>query len=184
MLLKIILSLGLLLHVSHSTAQRIIFSGNFENKQIDSSWQIVTGNWRIGDVDELKIAPAENGFRYVLLSYSNDFTAHNIIRLSVDLPDSLKAKKIKINFSYYILANVVGTKIETEFYQKEIKDGLRGNLWVDFLYRKIGRWSVYQKTVNIPAGANTVRIEFYGLKSSGTKKSIVCFDNIVISYLK
>lgn len=165
-------------------SQKIIFSDNFEHQKIDSAWQIATGNWRIEEADELRIAPAENGYRYVLLSYSNDSTGHNTIRLSVDLPDSRKAKRIRLSFSYYILTNVKGTKIETEFYEKEIKDGVRGTRWVDFLYRKKGRWSPYQKTVNIPAGANQVRIEFYGLKSSGEKNRLVCFDNVVISSLK
>src|SRR5688572_16467339 len=123
--------------VQVSSAQKIIFSDNFEEKKIDSSWQIVTGNWRIGDVQELRIAPAEKGFQHVLLSGGEN---DNIIRLLLDLPDSLQGKKIKLSFSYYILSKVAGTKIEAEFYQKEIKDGLRGRLWVAFLHRKPGRW--------------------------------------------
>lgn len=168
--------------VHYAAGQQVIYAANFEDKKIDSSWQIVTGNWRIGDVEELKIAPAESGRRYVLMS-GQGYADDNVIRLFVDLPDSLKAKKIKLSFSYYILANVVGTKIESEFYQKEIKDGLRGRLWVDFLYRKKGRWSYYQKTLTVPAGANEARIVFFGFKSE-MKDMIICFDNLVVSALK
>jgi hypothetical protein len=39
------------------------FSDNFESKQIDSSWQMVTANWRIGNVQEIRIALAEGGYQ-------------------------------------------------------------------------------------------------------------------------
>jgi hypothetical protein len=172
------------LTASCSSAQKIIFSGNFENKRIDSSWQIVTGNWHIADVQEMGIAPAEGGYQYVLCSGGNGHIGDNIISLIVDLPDSIRSKKIRISFSYYILANAAGTKIEGEFYQKEIKDGLRGKPWVADLFLKKGRWTVFQKILTIPAGANSVRMTFFGLESSGKTDRIVCFDNIIISSLK
>jgi hypothetical protein len=55
-----------------SSAQKIIFSDNFESNKIDSAWQIVTGNWRIGYVDEMRIAPSEGGYQYVLCSGGNN----------------------------------------------------------------------------------------------------------------
>ncbi|MBS1918985.1 MAG: hypothetical protein JST17_01915 [Bacteroidetes bacterium] len=131
----------------------------------------------------MRIAPAENGYRYMLLSGGKGYTGDNIIRLIVDLPDSLKAKKIKLSFSYYIPANVMGTKMEVEFIQKEIKDGRRGILWVDLLRRVKEKWTAYQKTVNVPAGANSVYITFFGFKSSGDKDRMVCFDNIAVSWI-
>lgn len=183
MVLKKFLLIIFILDSCYSAAQKIIFKDNFENKKLDSaSWKNVTGNWLIGDVQNLRIAPAENGYRYALLA--GDQVGDNNISLFVNLPDSLRAKKIKLSFSYYILANLKGTKIEVEFYQKEMKDRLRPISWVYFLYRAKGRWSVFQKTLTIPAGANQARIIFYGFQSSGMKDRIVCYDNVVISTLK
>jgi hypothetical protein len=185
MLLKNILPLIYIFCVHNSAAQKTIFSDGFEDKQVDSiRWQNVTGNWRVEGVDDLRIAPAENGYRYVLCSGGKDYVGDQIIRLIIDLPDSLEPTKIKLSFSYYILADVSGTKIEAEFYEKEIKDGRSAPLWVDFLHRAKGRWKDYRQTLNIPAKANVAYITFFGLKSSGVKDRIVCFDNIVISALK
>ena len=183
--LKNILLLIFIFNAHFSVAQKTIFSNGFEDKQVDSTrWQKVTGNWRVEGVDDLRIAPAENGYRYVLCSGGKDYAGDQIIRLTLDLPDSLKATKIKLSFSYYILADASGTKIEAEFYQKEIKDGRSAPLWVDLLHRAKGRWKYYKQTLNIPAKANIAYITFFGLKSSGVKDKIVCFDNIVISALK
>jgi hypothetical protein len=179
-----VLVIALLLSVQFAAGQRIIFSDNFERQIIDSSWQIVSGDWSVGDVQEFRIAPAEKGYRYMLYSGSKNYTGDNIIRIAVDLPDSLKAKKIKLSFSYYILANASGAKIEVEFYQKEMKDGTRGPLWVDLLRRVKGRWSPYQKTLTIPPRANLIYITFFGFNSSGKKDMIICFDNIIVSALK
>ena len=62
MLIKIILPVIILLLARISVAQKIIFSDNFEIINLDSAWQIVNGNWRIADVQELRIAPAEGGY--------------------------------------------------------------------------------------------------------------------------
>ena len=185
MLLKNILPLIFIFYAHYSAAQKTIFSNGFENKQFDSSQlQTITGNWRVEGVDDLRIAPAEKGYRYVLCSGGKDYVGKQMIRLVIDLPDSLKAKKIKLSFSYYILADASGIKIEAEFYQKEIKDRRSAPLWVNFLHRAKGRWKYYKQTLNIPAKANSAYITFFALKSSGVKDRIVCFDNIVISALE
>jgi hypothetical protein len=167
----------------HLSAQEFLISQNFEDRLIGPAWQVVSGNWHIADVQEMRIAPAENGFQYVLCSGGPGFIGRNLIRLNVDLPDSAKATKIKLSFSYYILANAPGTTVEAEFYKKEQKDGLKGKLWQADLRVK-RRWIEFQKILEIPAGANIVRIVFYGLESSGKATRIVCFDNIIISALK
>ncbi len=165
-------------------AQQTIYSANFENNKMDSCWQIVTGNWHIDDVQKMRIAPAEGGHQYVLCADNNGYIGNNIIRLMVGLPDSFELRKIKISFYYYILADTQGTKIEGEFYQNEIKDGLRGKPWVSYLPSRKGRWNVFQKTLTIPAKANSLRIVFYGLAPSGKKGRVVCFDNISIELIK
>ncbi len=166
------------------SAQQIIFSDNFENKKIDSCWQIVTGNWRIDGVDQLRIAPAENGYRHVLCSGGRGYIGDQIVGLIVNLPDTGSFKKIKISLSCYIMANAPGTKIEGAFYEKEIKDGLRGKRWVANLLRMKGRWTAFSKTLTIPAKANSLRLTFFGLESSGIKDRIVCFDTIAITAFK
>lgn len=184
MSLKKILPVILILCANASLAQKNIYSANFESNQLDQAWQIVTGNWYIGNVEQLRIAPAENGYQYMLCSGGKNHIGDNIIQLSVDIPDSIKALTIKLSFSYYIFANAPGTRVEGEFYQKEMKDGLRGKVWTADLHRIKGRWTTFQKTLKIPAEANTVRIVIYGLESSGKTDRIVCFDNVIISALK
>jgi hypothetical protein len=179
---KTILFLFLVICVRHSAAQKILFSDSFENKSIDSSWQVVTGNWHIGDVQEMRIAPAEGGHQYVLCSGHNGNASDNMIRLIVDLPDSLQQKKITLSFYYYSMVNASGSKLEGEFYQKEIKDGLRGKPWSAGLPLKKGRWIFFQQKLIVPKKANSLRVVFYGLESSGKKDPIVCFDNILVSF--
>ena len=183
MFLKIILTVIFILYSQYSSAQKIIFSDYFENKQIDSSWHIITGNWHIADVQELRIAPAEGGYQHVLCSGGKGYIGDNIIRLIIDLPDSSALKKIKLSFAYYILANAWGTKIEAEFHKKDLKDGLKGKIWTGNLTIK-RRWTAFQKILKIPPGANAIQIVFFGLQSSGKTNRIACFDNVMISALR
>jgi hypothetical protein len=169
---------------SYLPAQKVIYSTGFENNQLDSAWRHIMGNWRIEGVDDLRIAPAEDGYRHVLCSGGKGYVGENMVRLIVDLPDSIRSRRVKISFSYYILANAPGTKIEIEFNQKEMTDGLRGKLVVADLRRLPGRWARFQRTLQIPARANSLRIVFYGLESSGKQDRIVCFDNVSISSVK
>src|SRR5689334_10539114 len=106
---------------AHVARSQLLFSANFESGKFDSSFQLVSGNWHIADVQQLRIAPAENGRQYVLRSDSA-----GLIRLFVDIPLSKKTQKLKLNFFYYTYAGARGPGIETEFYKKEMKDGLRG----------------------------------------------------------
>src|SRR6476661_4762863 len=100
---------------------QILFSENFENKTLSSSWQPVSGHWHIADVQEMRIAPAENGYQYVLCSGGEGF-----IRLLVDIPDTIKASQIKLSFSYYTYSKGPGANVEVEFHKKDLKDGLKG----------------------------------------------------------
>jgi hypothetical protein len=167
----------------HLSAQDTLTSQNFEDRLIGPAWQIISGNWHIGDVEEMRIAPAENGWQFVLCSGGPGFVDSNFVRLHVDLPDSSRATKIKLSFSYYILANVPGTFVTGEFCKMEEKDGLKRKTWKADLRVK-GRWVEFQKILEIPAGATSARIVFYGLKSSGKTSRLVCYDNIIISALK
>ena len=99
----------LFLYSLSASGQTIIFSDNFEQKATDSCWRIVTGNWRIGDVSELRIAPAEGGYRYMLCSGGQGYTGAHLIQLTVDLPASLQSQKIKLSFYYYILGYLIAT---------------------------------------------------------------------------
>jgi hypothetical protein len=157
-------------------AQKIIFSENFESKTLDSSWKKLTGNWRIGDVQEMRIAPAEDGYRYVLCSDSPGY-----IRLFVDIPDSVKATQVKIKFSYYTYSEGPGGTVEAEFHKRGWKDGARGKLWKVRLPVK-GKWTEFQKTLKIPPEANSIWIEFY--RSAASSSKMLCFDAITISALK
>src|SRR4051812_34460597 len=143
--------IGILLFLSASQlfAQQVIFSENFENKVLDSSWQPVNGNWHIADVSELKIAPAEHGFRYVLCADSSGY-----IRCFLDIPGSIKASQVKFSFSYYTYAQGSGGTVEFEFHKKNWKDGIRGKVLKASLPVK-GKWTDYQKTLKIPPEANS-----------------------------
>lgn len=55
MFFKKVLPVIFFLHANLSSAQKIIFSNNFEGKQLDSAWQIITGNWGMGDMKQLRI---------------------------------------------------------------------------------------------------------------------------------
>lgn len=168
----------------YSGAQKIIFSENFQDEKMNEYWQIVTGNWKICSVDDMRIAPAEGGFQYVLCSGNKGDAEGQIVRLFVDLPDSIKKyKKITLSFYYYFTANAAKAKVETEFYQKEMKDGTRGKLWSASLPYVKGRWSRVKRTFTIPKNSNQFRIVFSEILASLQKNSIVCFDNFVIAAL-
>ena len=111
---KIVWMVAVILSAHHVIkAQQIIFSENFENKALSPAWQIVSGNWHIADVEEKRIAPAENGYRYVLCSGGVGF-----LRLQVDIPDTIKAGNVKLSFSYYTYLKGPGATIEIEFHKK------------------------------------------------------------------
>lgn len=170
-----------LLIVQQSYAQKVIFSDNFEKQKIDSShWQIIDGSWHIAGVEELRIAPAENGYRYVLCS-GNNFIYKESIRFIVDLPDSLKAKKIKLSFYYYSNTPI---QSDGEFYQREIKDGLRGKPWKNILPAASRQWKQFQKILTVPLHANTLYLVFTVTPLIGSKNKLVCFDNVIVSAMK
>ena len=121
----------------------------------------------------MRIAPAEHGFRYVLCADSTGY-----IRLFVDIPDSVKANQIKISFTYYTYLKGPGGTVEAEFHKKGWKDGSRGKIWKAGLPVK-GRWMPFQKTLKIPAEANSVWIVFY--RSPGKPAYKLCFDTINVS---
>lgn len=184
MLLKKFIPVSLILCVQLSSAQKPFFSENFDSKKMDSSWQIISGNWHIGDVDEMRIAPAEGGYRYVLCTDNKNNKADNLIRLFVDLPDSLRLKMIKLSFYYYFNEGSIGSTIEGEFYQKEIKDGLRGRPWTTRLSSGKRRWTLFQKILRVPANTNSLRLVFTVPAFPGKKDKIACFDNLQIYILK
>src|SRR4051812_32029487 len=68
-------------------AQQRLFFETFEAKTLDSNWQIINGNWHIESVQDIRIAPAENGNEFVLAS-----GGPGLIRLIVDIPDTVNAK--------------------------------------------------------------------------------------------
>src|SRR4029077_530336 len=80
---------GVLFSASQPANTQILFSENFENDTLSLAWHPVSGNWHIGDVQKMRIAPAENGYRSVLCANGEAF-----IRLLVDIPDTIKASQV------------------------------------------------------------------------------------------
>jgi hypothetical protein len=175
---KVFLIIVLLAAQHPVNAQQEIFSENFENKILSPAWQIVSGNWHIADVEEKRIAPAENGYRYVLCSGGAGF-----LRLQVDIPGTIGAGKVKLSFSYYTYLKGPGATMEIEFHRKDLKDGLKGKMFKTNLPVK-GRWIVFQKLLTIPAGANSIWVSFYETASANKTSKAVCFDNIVLSSVR
>ena len=173
---KIVWMVAVILSAHHVIkAQQIIFSENFENQILSPAWQIISGTWHIADVQDKKIAPAENGYRYVLCSGGAGF-----LRLQVDIPGTVKAGKVKLSFSYYTYLKGPGATIEIEFHRKDLKDGLKGKMFKTNLPVK-GRWIVFQKLLNVPARADRIWATFYETGSANKTSQGVCFDNIVLS---
>lgn len=154
----------------------LLFSENFESNYLSPQFQPISGNWHIADVQNLRIAPAENGRQYVLRSDSAGY-----IQLHIDLPPNSKSKKLQLNFSYYTYARSYASVIETEFYKKEMKDGIRGKPSTINLPVK-GMWSPFTKSYTIPADANQFRIVFSNPRTS--KDKAPCLDVISVSLLK
>lgn len=175
MIRKIPFVVFILLHTLNVNSQ-LIYSANFESASLDSAFQTVTGNWHIADVQQLRIAPAENGRQFVLRSDSA-----GRIWLFVEVPISQKPAKLKLSFSYYTYSQSHGPRFETEFYKKEMKDGLRGKPTRTSLPVN-GMWTVYSKIFTIPPDANSFRIVFNNPRSSKTKAP--CFDAITVSLVK
>ena len=98
----------------------------------------------------------------------------------VDIPDTIKAGKVKLSFSYYTYSQGPGATIEIEFHRKDLKDGLKGKMLKTNLPVK-GRWIVFQKLMKIPPNANIIWVTFYETKSVNKTSRTVCFDNIVLS---
>ncbi len=172
---RIVCLCGVLLSALQPANTQILFSENFENDTLSLSWQPVSGNWHMGDVQEMRIAPAENGYTYVLCSNSEGF-----IRLVVDIPDSIKAGQIKLSFSYYTYSKGPGAMIEVEFHKKDLKDGLKGKM-LKFNLPVKGRWINFQKDIKIPAEANWMWIGFSESNPVNKVPKTICFDNIVLS---
>jgi hypothetical protein len=176
---KIISGLVCLCSVLFSASQpantQILFSENFENKILSTAWQPVSGNWHISDVQEMRIAPAENGYTYVLCANDESF-----IRLLVDIADTIKAGQVKLSFSYYTYSKGPGAMIEVEFHKKDLKDGLKGKMSTFHLPVK-GRWIEFQKIIKIPAEANWIWIGFSETNPANKVSKTICFDNIVLS---
>lgn len=150
-----------------------LFTENFESDTLSKNWQIINGNWHIADVQNLRIAPAENGHTYVLRS---DSAGH--IRLFIELPPKSASKKLKLSFSYYTYTRSHAPQVETEFYKKEMIDGIRGKPSTINLPVK-GMWFPYSKTWTIPPDANQFRIVFSNPRSSKDKSP--CLDVIAVS---
>lgn len=169
-----------------SFAQQVVFSDNFEHQKIDSCWNVVYGKWVIADVEDLRIAPSpsEKGYRYVLCTSDSNSDGEAAIRLTVLLPHSNKSVRIKLHFAYYIPAGGSGARLEGEFYEKEIKDGLRGKPWTINFTSVKGKWAFFQKVVTIPARANTLYLSFFGRKSAAQKERFICFDSISVMAVK
>jgi hypothetical protein len=166
----------LLLLFAHNSNAQPLFTDNFDSDSLTQPWQIITGNWHIADVQQLRIAPAEHGRQYVLRSDSTGF-----IQLFMDLPQNSKGKKLKLSFSYYTYARSHAPHLETEFYKKEMKDGIRGRPSTIHLPVK-GMWFPFTKTYTIPADANQFRIVFSNPRSSRDKAP--CLDVIAVSILQ
>lgn len=175
MIQKIPLVIFILLYTLNANSQ-LIYSANFESATLDSAFQPISGNWYIADVQQLRIAPAENGRQFVLRSDSA-----GLIQLFIDVPISQKSAKLKFGFSYYTYAQSHGPRFETEFYKKEMKDGIRGKPTRTNLPVK-GMWTVYSKIFTIPPDANSFRVIFNNPHSSKAKAP--CFDAITVSLVK
>src|SRR4051812_32583408 len=145
---RVVCFCSVLFSASQPANTQILFSENFESDTLSVAWHRVSGNWRIGDVQEMRIAPAENGYQYVLCSNEEGF-----IRLLVDIPGTIKATQVKLSFSYYTYSKGPDAAIEVEFHKKDLKDGLKGKMSKFNLPVK-GRWIEFQKTIKIPAEAN------------------------------
>ena len=173
---KIVCLVAVFLQAQHQVkAQQLLFSEDFESKILSPAWQPVSGNWHIADVQEKRIAPAENGNQYVLSSGGAGF-----LRLLVDIPDTTEVKQVKESFSYYTYAKGPGAIAEIEFHEKDLKDGLKGKMLKIDLPVK-GRWVVFQKLIKRPAGANRIWITFYENWPVNKTSKTVCFDNIILT---
>lgn len=175
MIQKIPVFIFILLCTLQANSQ-LLYSANFESATLDSTFQPVSGNWHIADVQQLRIAPAENGRQFILRSDSA-----GLIWLFIDVPISQKPAKLKLSFSYYTYSRSHGPSFETEFYKKEMKDGLRGRPTRTNLPVK-GMWTVYSRIFTIPPDANNFRIIFNNPRSSKAKAP--CFDAITVSLVK
>jgi hypothetical protein len=172
------LVLLLLLAQYFVAAQKRFFHESFESKTLDTHWQSISGNWQITSVQDMRIAPAENGNEFVLSSGEP-----GLIRLIVDIPDSLKAKKLRLQFAYYTYSKGTEASLEIEFHKREQKDGSKGKLIKTTLPLK-GRWSTFKKDLTIPPGANSLYLVFEANKKNASVSKKVCFDVINISALK
>jgi hypothetical protein len=160
-----------------SCAQRIFFE-NFGNKTLSEAWHKISGDWKIESVQDMKIAPAENGNEFVLCGQSDA-----LIRLIVNIPDSVRASKIRFRFSYYTYSKGASASLEIEFHKRQQKDGAKGKLFKTALPVK-GKWATFEKQLPIPSGANSVYLVFQVNKATAKGLNKVCFDVITISALK
>jgi hypothetical protein len=175
--MRIVWFLIFLFNAGNDYAQQKIFSENFESKVLNENWQKVSGNWSIADVQKKRIAPVENGYQYVLCSEAG------MIRLIVDIPDTIKATRLQIQFSYYTYSNGPAGSLEIEFHKRQQKDGTKGRLIKTSLPVK-GRWIEFKRIVSIPKEANSVYLLFITNQVSTPIKKGMCFDVISITASK
>jgi hypothetical protein len=126
----------------------------------------------------MRIAPAENGYQYVLCS-----EGPGLIRLIIDIPDTVKATKLQLQFSYYTYLKGPGASVEIEYHKREQKDGMKGKLFTASLPVR-GKWVVFKKVLSIPSGANAVYLTLKTKKSTGNGPKKLCFDVLQAFALK
>ena len=175
--MKLFFTISLLVVFADGSKAQQLFIENFDSATLNELWQIIAGNWQRADVQDLKIAPAENGRQFVLRSDSA-----GLIRLFIDLPLNAKGKMLQLSFSYYTYAKGIAPQVETGFYKKQIKDGIRGKPARSALPVK-GMWISHTRTFTVPADANQFRVIFSNPRSSPTGK-VACFDVVSVSLLK
>jgi hypothetical protein len=165
--------------ILHLPPERLLFADNFEEQRLSSSWQMISGGWQIRDVSELRIAPAEDGYRSVLMAQIEPKEQHQI-RLTIPLHDTLQGRKLQFTFAYYIKSSASEIRISGEYNRTGIKDGLRGKPWSLRLRRLAGRWGYHKQLLTVPPGANVLQIVFSGPTPSLRKNEFVCFDNVML----
>ncbi len=128
-------------------------------------------------MQELKIVSAVKENHYVLSS-----GGPGIIRIFVDIPDTVRTRQVKITFSYY--TKMPGATVEVEFHKKNLKDGLKGKLWKTAFMGK-ATWMNFQKTLTTPAAANLLWITFFETASKKNNSSeTICIDNVIVSAVR
>jgi hypothetical protein len=156
-------------------AQKVIFEEHFKDSLLQDRWQGNTGNWHIDNVEDRRIAPIDKEINMLCSGGTGS------IRLSVNIPDSIKAKKIILSFYYYTYSKGPAGSLDLHFLDRNLKNGHKGSRWKANL-PVIGRWHPFRRTITVPAAANNIELTFK-VAASSTSKSI-CFDMIKISAIQ